>query len=126
MTKTTTSKQSEQWSEVQDGLERLAMKVDYHWQQATSKDREELEAVAKKVTAALQDAVASIRNASVDPAIREDLHQVGAAFETAFSTTLGNVGDGVRRLFDSRGDHDSPNLSPADTSPTTKKDDSRA
>jgi hypothetical protein len=93
--------QNQHWTTVQDGLEKLAMKVDYHWQQATSKDREELEAVAKKVGAALQDAVTSIRNASTDPAIREDLHDVGTAFEKAVKTTVGNVGDGVRKLFDS-------------------------
>jgi hypothetical protein len=116
MNKTTPTKQSEQWNDVQDGLERLAMKVDYHWQQATSKDREELEAVAKKVGAALQDAVASIRNASVDPAIREDLHHVGSAFEAAITTTLGNVGDGVRKLFDSRHEEATSTLPPADDS----------
>jgi argininosuccinate lyase len=103
-TTSTPTNQNEHWTTVQDGLEKLAMKVDYHWQQATSKDREELEAVAKKVGTALQDAVASIRNASADPAIREDLHDVGTAFERAVTTTLGNVGDGVRKLFDSRND----------------------
>jgi hypothetical protein len=99
---TTPADRNEHWTTLQDCVESLAMKVDYHWQQATSNERSELEQVAKRIGAALEDAAAGIRNASTDPAIRDDLQKVGAAFESAVTTTLGNISEGVRDFFESR------------------------
>jgi signal transduction histidine kinase len=99
MTSTTTKT----WQEVQDGLERLAMKLDLHLQQATSAERQDLEDALGRAGDALRGALDGMRSAAHDPAIREDLQSVGSALGTAVTTTLGNVGDELRKVFDRDG-----------------------
>lgn len=95
---------TKRWNEVQEGLQSLAMKLDYHLRQASSKERAEMEDAVKRVGEAVQSAFDGIRNASSDPAIRDDLHSVGSALGSAVSSTLSDVGDEIKKVFDARKD----------------------
>jgi signal transduction histidine kinase len=90
----------ENWRDVQDGLERLALKLDLHLRQATSKERQELEDALQRVGDAVQGALDGMRNASRDPAIRDDLRGVATALGAAVSSTLSDVGDEIRKVMD--------------------------
>lgn len=88
------------WNDVQEELQSLAMKLDYHLRQASSKERAEMEDAVKRVGEAVQGAFDGLRNASSDPAIRDDLRNVGSALGSAVTTTLSDVGDEIKKVFD--------------------------
>ena len=93
MTPTATSKS---WNDVQDGLERLGLKLHLHLQQATSAERNYAEETLTKFSSAIDTAISSIKDASNDPAIRSDLHDVAASLSDAISGAMASAGSEVR------------------------------
>jgi hypothetical protein len=88
------------WMEVRDSCERLAMKLNYHLEQVGSKERADAEDAVRRIAALIDDAVDGIREASIDPALREDLRSVGSSLATAITKSLDQAGDGLRRVLD--------------------------
>jgi hypothetical protein len=82
-------------------MKRLAMKLDYHWQQASSADKDEWAAAIDRLGKAVRGAVDGIRVASADEAVRADLHEVGTALEAALVNTLDKAGNELRERVDS-------------------------
>ena len=93
MTPTATSKS---WNDVQDGLERLGLKLHLHLQQATSAERTYAEETLTKFSSAIDTAIRSIKDASNDPAIRSDLHDVASSLSDAISGAMASTGSEVR------------------------------
>jgi hypothetical protein len=92
---------SPEWEAVQESMKRLAMKLDYHWQQASSADKDEWAAAIDRLGKAVRGAVDGIRVASADEAVRADLHEVGTALEAALVNSLDKAGNELRERVDS-------------------------
>lgn len=92
------------WNDVQDELQSLAMKLDYHLRQASSKERADMEDAMKRIGDAVSGALDGIRNASTDPAILDDLRSFGSALASAVTATLSEVGEEIQKVMETRKD----------------------
>ncbi len=102
MTDTSGTPNQNPWQDVQEGLRSLAMKLDYHLRQSSSEQRAEAQDALRKIADAVDGAVDGIKGASSDPAVREDLQQLGSALSRAVSSTVSDVGDELRDLLQRR------------------------
>lgn len=88
MTSTATTKS---WNDVQDGIERLSLKLRLHLEQATTAEHDYAEETLAKFSSAIDTAISSIMEASKDPAIRSDLH-IASSLSHAISGALASAG----------------------------------
>jgi hypothetical protein len=95
-----TDRNTAAWMDVRDSCERLAMKLNYHLEQAGTKERADAEDAIRRIATLIDDAVDGIRQASTDPAVRDDLRSVGSSLSSAVTTSLNQAGDGLRRVLD--------------------------
>lgn len=95
------TQQSEQWREVAERLEALALKLQLHV--AQSSDDREVTAALDKLRATVDDAFVAAGNAVRDEAVRDDVREVGRLFADAVTTTFAGVGDRMRELLDRPG-----------------------
>ena len=90
----------ENWSDVSERLEALALKLKLHMEQtgATGGVPQALGELRERV----EDAFAAAGNAIHDEAVRADVREVGRLLADALSTSLAKVSDDVREAFEHR------------------------
>jgi len=88
-----------QWSEVGERLEALALKLKLHFEQA--RDEEAADALGR-LRKDIEDAFEAAGNAVKDEAVRADAREVGRLFGDALATTLEKFGDEIRNATNRR------------------------
>jgi hypothetical protein len=92
--------QANQWREVAERADALALKLKLHVEQ-TSDDATVRDALGKLRTS-MEDAFEAAGHAVHDEAVREDVREVGRLLTDALDTTFDRVGREVRELFQRR------------------------
>ena len=88
-----------QWSEVGERLEALALKLKLHFEQA--RDEEAADALGR-LRKDIEDAFEAAGNAVKDEAVRADAREVGRLFTDALAATLEKFGDDIRKAANRR------------------------
>ncbi len=100
---------SNKWSEVGSHVSGLGQKLRYHFEQTrsaepgatgadTARDARVHEAV-RKLGDALDGVLDAVGAAVKDPAVKDDVKQVGTALSDALATTFAEISDDLRRAF---------------------------
>lgn len=92
------TQQAQQWHDLSQRVEALALKLKLHLEQ--SRDDSEVTAAIARLRAAVDDAFDAAGTAVRDEAVREDVRAVGQLLGDAVTTTFAGVGDRVRDLFE--------------------------
>ena len=95
---------TDSWKDVAGKAEALGLKLKLHLEQEQAESAEDAEAASAGDTKAMvedlgrkvQDAFESVGNAAKDPAVHEDVKEMGRLFKDALMGTLGTVGSEVR------------------------------
>jgi Flp pilus assembly pilin Flp len=87
------------WNEVGTQLNALAIKLKLHYEQAASAEAAATQDALRKLREALDEAFSAVGTAAKDPAVRDDVRNVGDAFANALSTTFSEVSDELRKAF---------------------------
>jgi hypothetical protein len=82
------------WSEVADKLEALGLKLKLHGEQTGGT---EVPDALSQLGHSLQDAFEAAGNAFKDEAVREDVREIGHLIAGAVTSTMGKVGDDMRK-----------------------------
>ena len=95
----------DRWQEVKAKVEGLGLKLKLHLEQeqvdgeATSESLNDAKAALEEMGTKLQDAVDSLGNAAKDPAIREDVRDLGMLLRDAMNETFSAVGAEVGQVL---------------------------
>ena len=84
------------WDEVGSKLSGLGQKLRYHVEQASDDDGSDVKDALHKLGAAVEDAFEGLRNATKDPAIKDDVKSVANSLSEAISSTVNEVSDTLR------------------------------
>lgn len=88
------------WSEVADALGGLAMKLKLHFEQAADEPGQEIEAALDKMGDAIETAFDALRAAVKDPAVQQDVKDVGAELRDALRNTLTGMSARMRHAVE--------------------------
>ena len=107
------------WKEVASKAEALGLKLKLHLEQeqdeASEREPGDTKAMIDDLGQRLSDAFEGVGNAAKDPAVHEDVKDIGSVLKNALLTTLNTVGAEVQsRAPGSSGDEDSPQDAVAD------------
>ena len=89
---------STSWDEVGSKLSGLGLKLKLHIEEASGDDHDVNNAL-RDLAASIEGAFDGLRKAAKDPAIKEDVRDVGSALSEAVTKTLGELGDDMRNLM---------------------------
>lgn len=92
---------TESWDEVGAKLNGLGLKLKLHVEQASGDERE-LKDALRRVSASIEDAFDGLRNAAKDPAVKEDVRDVGAVLSRAVSRSFSEVNADLRNAMSRR------------------------
>ena len=98
------------WEEVGSQFSSLGLKLKEHFAKAAASEagaaersdtaaRDAMRDALRKLGAALDDAVEAVSGAARDPAITDDLRNVGQSVMNAFHSTFADVSDDLRNAF---------------------------
>ncbi len=93
MNETTTN----QWNEVGSLLNGLGLKLKLHAEQAAGEEKAIVSDAVRSLSDSLENAFEALRNASKDPAIKEDVRNVAQTLSGAVSSTLSGLGSDIRK-----------------------------
>jgi hypothetical protein len=85
------------WAEVGDRFERLALKLKLHFEQAGA--GKEAEEALERMGVAVRQAFDALGTASRDPAVRNELDELGSALGDAFGSSFAEVSERLQRCF---------------------------
>jgi len=108
------------WKDVADKAEALGLKLKLHLEQEQDEDQPErtagdTKAMVDELGRKINDAFESFGNAAKDPAVHEDVKDVGRLFRDAVVTTFTAVGDEVSsRTSSANSSTDAPPPNPQD------------
>ncbi len=88
---------STNWDEFGSKLGGLGLKLKMHMEQSSSDDHDVKNAL-RDLAASLEGAFDGLCKAAKDPAIKEDVRDVGSALSQAISKTLTEVGNDLRKV----------------------------
>ncbi len=117
------------WKDVAGKAEALGLKLKLHLEQEQDEDQPErtagdTKAMVDELGRKINEAFDSFGNAAKDPAVHEDVKDVGRLFRDALVTTFHVVGDEVSSRTSSAGSStDAPPPSPQDAIATDDEDD---
>jgi hypothetical protein len=98
--------QSNQWSEVGEQLEALALKLKLHFEQTDR--REEVPDALQKLRNSVGEAFEAAGNAVRDEAVRADVREAGRLFVDAVSNTFAKVSENLKERADEMKDRAKP------------------
>ncbi|MFN0091438.1 MAG: hypothetical protein ACKVWR_14405 [Acidimicrobiales bacterium] len=89
------------WNEVGDKFSGLGLKLKLHYEEARSEegDREQVQAAVRRLGDAVEGVFEAMGKAAKDPAVKDDVKQVGQSLANALSYTFSEVSDELRRAF---------------------------
>ena len=96
---------SSDWNQVASSLTGLALKLKMHLAQAGADTdaaeakraaRDDVRKALESLGTAMDDAFDAMRNAVADPAVKEDVRDVGAKLKDALANTFAQAGDELR------------------------------
>jgi DUF1365 family protein len=90
---------NENWTELSERLEALALKLKMHLEQVGGAD-EVMPKALSELRDTVEDAFAAAGNAVRDEAVRADVREVGQLLADAVSTTFAKVSDDVRSALE--------------------------
>jgi hypothetical protein len=97
------------WNQVSDSLKGLAQKLKAHLEQAGGEQgaarqdvKDDVQAALGKLGEAVEDAFDAMRNAMADPAVKDDVRQVGSSLRDALASTMAEVSEDLRESFERR------------------------
>lgn len=91
------------WDEVADNFQGLALKLKMHYQEnASEKDRAEMDAALRNLGETVQQGVRSIKDAARDPAVKDDASRLAASLGDALSQTFEQVSDQAKTAWTRR------------------------
>jgi hypothetical protein len=77
------------WKQVADSLSGLALKLKMHFEQAAGEeDKAEARQALDRLGDAVEGAFEAVRNAVKDPAVKDDVREVGATLKDALAKTF--------------------------------------
>lgn len=89
---------SKNWDEFGTKLNGLGLKLKLHIEQASPEDDEVTDAL-RNLAASIEGAFDGLRKAAKDPAIKDDVRDIGASLSQAVSKTLAEVGHDLRKAM---------------------------
>ncbi len=88
---------TEDWKEIADSLEALALKLKMHYEQATEEPGEEAKNALESLGKAVEGAFDALRAAVKDPSVQDDVREAGVALRDALSNTFAEVTARLKR-----------------------------
>lgn len=86
-----------QWNEVGSLLNGLALKLKLHTEEAVGAEKETVSNAARSLGDSLEKAFETLRDAAMDPAMKDDVLKVAKTLSSAVSQTLSGLGDNIRK-----------------------------
>ncbi len=87
------------WNEVGTQLNALAIKLKLHYEQVAGAEAAATQDALRRLRDAVDEAFSAVGTAAKDPAVRDDVRNVGDAFGNALATTFSGVSDELRKAF---------------------------
>ena len=88
---------SSSWDEFGTKLNGLGLKLKLHIEQSSSDDHDVTDAL-RDLASSIEGAFEGLRKAAKDPAIKDDVRDIGSALSQAISKTLAEVGNDIRNV----------------------------
>jgi hypothetical protein len=95
------------WNDVGEHVSALALKLKLHYEEQRGaderKEREEVEDALSRLGTAVQDAFDALGRAAKDPAVTQDVKDVGHSLTEALGVTFSEVSEDLRKAFNRGG-----------------------
>jgi hypothetical protein len=82
---------TEDWNEVADAVEGLALKLKMHFEEVTDEGTQAVKSAVDELGDAVERSFDALRNAVVDPAVKENVKEVAVRLREAVSNTFSEL-----------------------------------